>query len=77
MKTKRTTTQMQGPLHNNPSLRAKDAELWQINASIQWYETTLARYPLFMHGKEIVAPSRWFENLAQLKAERANRIGKK
>ena len=67
----------QGPLHNHPTMQAKDAQMWEIEASIQWYESTLARYPLEMNGNKIEAPTQWRENLAQLRAERAARIGKK
>lgn len=66
-----------GPLHNDPTIRAKDAATWRIEASIEWYQSTLATYPREWGGTIIEAPAKWHENLAELKAERANRIGNK
>jgi hypothetical protein len=61
-----------GPLHNDVTISVKDATIAQINASIVWYEKTLAKYLGIIN-----TPAKWTDSLAILKAERANRIGKK
>jgi len=68
---------MRGPLHNNCTIPAGEATMAQIESSIKWYESYMATYPRLVAGREFErAPDSFYDSLARLKAERANRIGK-
>lgn len=62
-----------GPLHNDVSIALEDATNAQIEASINWYEKSIPEW-VTLAGRS--APQLFFDNLAILKAERANRLGR-
>jgi hypothetical protein len=66
-------TPTRGPLHNNCKKLLCDASNKEIEISIAWYERQIKEFPdKFGHP----VPDSWRDNLAALKEERTNRVGK-